>query len=140
MSAPARQLRELEAPPKRPVPTRAAPAARTTAARPRPASPPQQRARTRRGFHLAFWILSATVVSAIVVAIVALNAMVVNTTYRLESAQQTLVDLRAERESLSIEVATRSAPAEIAAWAIERHMVKPTDVVILRVAGVGSGA
>ncbi|MEO8477038.1 MAG: hypothetical protein ABI572_08315 [Actinomycetota bacterium] len=140
MSAPARKLQEPAALPARTVPTRAAPAARPTAGRPPLASPPQPRARPRRGFHLAFWILSATVVSAIVVAIVALNAMVVNTTYRLEGAQQALVDLRAERESLSIEVATRSAPAEIAAWATERHMVKPEDVVILRVAGVGSGA
>ena len=72
--------------------TRSAPSVRTTAARPRPASPPQPRVRARRGFHLAFWILSASVISMIVVGIVALNAMVVNTTYRMESAQQALDD------------------------------------------------
>jgi cell division protein FtsL len=80
------------------------------------------------------------VVSLIVVGIVALNAMVVNTTYRMETAQQTLADLSAQQKSLSTEVARLSSPSRIADWAASQKMVMPDDVVILRVAGVGAGA
>jgi cell division protein FtsL len=119
------------------APTRSAPVVRTTAARPRPASPPQPRVRARRGFHLTFWIFSAAVISLIVVGIVALNAMVVNTTYRIESGQQTLGDLQTQQKALSTEVARLSSPSRIAEWAATQQMVMPDDVVILRVAGVG---
>jgi len=118
--------------------TRAAPSVRTTAARPRPTSPPQPRVRARRGLHFAFWIFSAGVISVIVVGIVALNAMVVNTTYRIESAQQTLGDLQTQQKSLSTEVARLSSPSRIAEWAATRQMVMPDDVVILRVEGAGA--
>ena len=159
MSAPARKLQESPdrtvparpapdrksparkapaTPAQKKVPTRSAPAVRTTAARPRPASPPQPRVRARRGFHLTFWIFSAVVISAIVVGIVALNAMVVNTTYRMESAQQALGDLHEQQKSLSTEVARLSSPSRIAEWAATQQMVMPDDVVILRVAGVGA--
>lgn len=155
MSAPARKIQE---PPVRPVsvrtkpaptrspkpaptktPSRSAPSVRTTAARPRPTSPPQPRVRARRGFHLAFWIFSASVISLIVVGIVALNAMVVNTTYRMESAQQTLDDLQEQQKSLSIVVAERSAPSSIAEWAATQRLVRPNpqDVVVLKVPGAG---
>jgi hypothetical protein len=148
VSAPARKLEE---PPLRPKPVRtgaspkpaksparSAPSVRTPSVRPRPTSPPQPRVRARRGFHLAFWIFSASVISIIVVGIVALNAMVVNTTYRMESAQQVLDDLQAQQKSLSITVAERSAPANIEAWAkTQRFVHNPQNVVVLRVPGVG---
>ena len=118
--------------------TRSGPSVRTTAARPRPTSPPQPRVRARRGFHLAFWVFSAAVISSIVVGVVALNAMVVNTTYRIEDARQTLDDLQVQQGSLNKEVATLSAPSTIAEWAAARGMVDPRDVVILPVAGVGA--
>jgi len=153
VSAPARKLerppvrptsvRTKPAPSKEPastkIPTRSAPSVRTTAARPRPTSPPQPRVRARRGFHLAFWIFSASVISMIVVGIVALNAMVVNTTYRMESAQQALDDLQDQQKSLSIVVAERSAPSNIAVWAATQQMVRPDpqDVVVLKVQGAG---
>lgn len=146
MSAPARKLqgppspqvplREAPAPNK--TPTRSAPTARTTAARPRPTSLPLSRVRARRGFHLVFWVFAASVVSVIVVGIMALNAMVVNTTYRMESAQQALGDLHEQQKSLSTEVARLSSPSRIAEWAATQQMVMPDDVVILRVAGVGA--
>jgi cell division protein FtsB len=93
--------------------------------------------RARRGFHLAFWIFSASVVSLIVVGIVALNAMVVNTTYRMESSQLALDDLQTQQKALTREVATLSAPSYIEAWARTQRMVEPDDVVVLPVAGVG---
>jgi hypothetical protein len=122
------------------TPPRSAPSVRTPAARPRPTSPPQPRVRTRRGFHLAFWIFSASVISLIVVGIVALNAMVVNTTYRMESAQQALDDLQEQQKSLSIVVAERSAPSNIAGWAATQRFVRPNpqDVVVLKVPGAGA--
>lgn len=137
MSVPARSL---------PGPTPRIPA-RAPATRPRPASAPKPRApqprdlparvRQRRRVHLAFSILAASVISLIVVGIVALNAMVVNTTYRMEAAQQALGDLQAQQGSLSTEVARLSAPSRISEWAHAQQMVTPEDVVILRVAGVG---
>ena len=72
------------------------------------------------------------------VGVVALNAMVVNTTYRIEDARQTLDDLQVQQGSLDKEVATLSAPSTIAEWAAARGMVDPRDVVILPVAGVGA--
>ena len=161
MSVPARKLQESPArrptsartkpaptvsptPSPKPAPsktrTRSAPSVRTTAARPRPASPPHPRGRARRGFHLAFWILSASVISMIVVGIVALNAMVVNTTYRMESAQQVLDDLQERKASLIIDVATLSAPSHIEEWAKSQWMVRPNpqNVVVLKVPGAGA--
>lgn len=137
--APARKAPARRTPGPKTASTRTAPSVRTTAARPRPASPPQPRVRARRGFHLAFWIFSAAIVSVIVVGIVALNAMVVNTTYRIESAQQALGDLQAQQRSLSTEVARLSSPSRIAEWASSQRMVMPHDVVVLQVEGVRGG-
>jgi cell division protein FtsL len=156
VSAPARKLQErpvrptsvrtkpAPTPSTEPAPTktpiRSAPSVRTTAARPRPTSPPQPRVRARRGFHLAFWVFSASVISMIVVGIVALNAMVVNTTYRMETAQRSLDDLQEQQAALSIDVATLSAPSHIEEWAKSQWMVRPNpqNVVVLKVPGGGA--
>jgi len=96
--------------------------------------------RARRGFHLAFWVFSASVISMIVVGIVALNAMVVNTTYRMETAQQALDDLQEQQAALSIDAATLSAPSHIEEWAKSQWMVRPDpqNVVVLKVPGGGA--
>lgn len=117
-------------------PGRAARPARPPAARPIPSTPPQRRA--RRGSTPAFWFLSATLVSSLVLAVVALNAMVVNTTYRMTEVQGRARMLARQHDELEVEVARLSSPSRIAAWADVVGMVvpRPGESVILRVPGV----
>ena len=61
----------------------------------------------------------------LVFAVVALNAMVVNTTYRTDDAQDRLRALEETHEELEIEVARLSSPSRIAAWADAVGMVAP---------------
>jgi cell division protein FtsL len=148
VSVPARSLPEPQRPPVRPSRSRPAPAdppgrsglhARTTAARPTPSTPPQRRA--RRGSHPAFWIFSGVVVAVLVVGVVAVNALVVNTTYKLRGVQQEVRALDDESETLQIQVAHRSSPSRIAIWADEHGMILPApqDVVPLAVPGRRDG-
>jgi cell division protein FtsL len=137
--SPEEPLRELEiraepasrAEPSEPV----APSARQPAARPKTATPPQRRA--RRGSTPAFWFLSAAVVSVLVWAIVALGAMVVNTTYRMTDTQRRVVALEERHTRLTLEVATLSSPLRVAEWAdmVGLEAPAPGDSVILRVPG-----
>ncbi|HVF09153.1 MAG TPA: hypothetical protein VNC60_11300, partial [Actinomycetota bacterium] len=106
MSLPARSRTEpIEA---TPAVDLVAPSARQPAARPDTATPPQRRA--RRGSTPAFWFLSAAVVSVLVWAIVALGALVVNTTYRMTDAQRRVVALEERHARLTLEVASLSSP------------------------------
>lgn len=109
--------------------------ARQPAARPASSPPPPRRA--RRGSTPAFWFLAAALVSALVLAVVSLNAMVVNTTYRLTEAQQRVQTLAEVHDQLDVEVATLSSPSRIAEWADVVGMVVPGpgESVILRVPG-----
>ena len=109
MSVPARQL------PPPTVPERAAPIARRPAARPSPSTPPQRRARC--GSTPAFWILAAVVVSSLVFTVVALNAVVVDTTYRTTAVQSEVRRLREVNAELRIEVARLSSPSRLGEWA-----------------------
>jgi len=137
MSVPARKLPSpREAAPARP----AARPARQPAARPTSSTPPQRRA--RRGSSPAVWFLSAIVVSALVLLVVGLNAMVVNTTYRLTDVQERVRVLAEQHDELDIEVARLSSPSRVAEWADVVGMVVPGpgDSVILRVPGERVGA
>jgi cell division protein FtsL len=139
--------RESKQPPSRsrprpaptPDPGRPGVAAQTTAARPNPSTPPQRRA--RRGSHPAFWIFSGIVVAVLVIGVVAINALVVNTTYKLRGVQQEVHALSDDSEDLQIQVAHRSSPSRIAAWADGHGMILPApqDVVPLAVPGRRDG-
>ena len=133
MSLPARSLLEPVEPVDLPEPV--APSARQPAARPKTATPPQRRA--RRGSTPAFWFLSAAVVSVLVWAIVALGALVVNTTYRMTDAQRRVVALEERHARLTLEVASLSSPLRVADWAemVGLEVPAPGDSVILRVPG-----
>ncbi len=143
MSLPAQKLPvpgsaapEIRSDPREP----AARSARQPAARPNTATPPQHRA--RRGSTPAFWFLSAAVVSSLVWAIVALGALVVNTTYRMTDVQSQVNALREQRAALDIEVARLSSPSRVGEWADVMGLAEPEpgDSVILRVPGEGPGA
>lgn len=143
MSLPARKLPIPGTPapvalPPRPEP--AAPSARQPAARPNTATPPQRRA--RRGPTPAFWFLSAAVVSSLVWGIVALGALVVNTTYRMTDVESQVRLLQERRAELDIEVARLSSPSRVGEWADVIGLVEPEpgESVILRIPGDGPGA
>lgn len=113
--------------------------ARPPAARPSPATPPQRRA--RRGPTPAFWVFAGVLVAGLVMGVVALNALVVNTTYRTIDVERRVRALQDVHEELDIEVARLSSPSRIAAWADVVGMVVPGpgESVILRVPGGRSG-
>jgi hypothetical protein len=114
-----------------------APDVRKPAARPSTSSPPQRRA--RRGSHPAFWLFSGVVTASLLMGVVALNAMVVDATYRLQGAQELERSLAEDGSILEIEVAKLSAPARIADWAVDHAMVLPDaeEVIPLRIPGPG---
>ncbi|MGZ8629646.1 MAG: hypothetical protein ACXWZF_01570, partial [Actinomycetota bacterium] len=105
------------------------------AARPNPAPPPRRGA--RRGSTPAFWLFASLLVAGLVMAVVALNALVVNTTYRMTEVEQRVRSLQEGHGELDIEVARLSSPSRISAWASTVGMVVPGpgESVILRVAG-----
>ncbi|MET0800479.1 MAG: hypothetical protein ABWZ53_04865 [Actinomycetota bacterium] len=81
--------------------------------------------------------MSAVVVAGLVMAVVALNALVVNATYRLTEVEQRVQVLRKAHEDREIEIARLSSPSRIAEWAATVGMVVPGagESVILRVPG-----
>ena len=131
MSVPARKLPASQSP------APSARPARQPAARPSPPTPPRRRARRGSTPTPAFWFLSASVVSLLIFAVVGLNALVVNTTYRMTDVQEQVLALQERHEQLGIEVARLSSPSRIAAWADVVGMVVPGagESVILRVPG-----
>ncbi len=76
-------------------------------------------------------------VAGLVMAVVALNALVVNTTYRMTEVEQRVRVLRKAHEDREIEIARLSSPSRIAEWAATVGMVVPGagESVILRVPG-----
>ncbi len=146
MSVPAPQLPATgpeprvtrRAPSGRPVtgPIRPPAPARTTAARPRTATPPQLRRRARRGPHPVFWLFSATVIIAMIVGVVALNAMLAQTAFAMHAVRSELTELTERHEVLVKQLATSSAPGRLADWADSQGMVTPDRVAILPVPGV----
>jgi cell division protein FtsL len=145
VSQPARRLVEPSAAPSRrpstPTTPRSALPARTPAARPR-ANPPQPRARARRGHHPVFWLFAGGVVSVLVMGLVAVNALLVQTTYRMQSVQAQVKTLSDRHVQLQEEAASLSSPQRVADWAREHQMVMPGPgaTVILRVPGNGWGS
>jgi cell division protein FtsL len=77
------------------------------------------------------------VVSSLVFTVVALNAVVVDTTYRTTAVQSEVRRLREVNAELRIEVARLSSPSRIGEWADAVGMAVPApgESVILRVPG-----
>ena len=70
-----------------------------------------------------------------VVALVSLSALVVQTGFDIDRAEDRIADLTDSRELLRKDVATLSAPGRIASWARDRGLVMPEDVIVLQVPG-----
>jgi len=67
-----------------------------------------------------------------------LNALLAQTSFRIDQAERRIEELSTEQLSLVREQATLSAPGRIAAWARRHGMRLPDDIRILHVPGMGS--
>ncbi len=148
MSEPARQLQRPSpgwAPPRPPRPPRVEPRTRP---RPslvrRPAATPGASRRStlvaRRSGTVGFLILSTVVVGSMVLGVVALNALLAQSSFRVDDLEQRMAALSQEHLELVHEQATLSAPGRIAAWARRHGMRLPDDIRFLHVPPAGRTA
>jgi cell division protein FtsL len=139
VSVPERNVGTDPAPLRPPSSTRRRPAppARTAAARPRTSIPPQGIRRARRGLHPRFLVFASSVIIALVVGVVALNALFAQTAFAVHSMQTRVTELGEQHDVLANEAAELSSPSRIAMWAELSQMVLPEKVVILRVPRLG---
>ena len=72
-----------------------------------------------------------------VVCLVSLSALVVQTGFGINRAEDRIAELVTRGEVLRKDVATHSAPGRIASWARQRGLVMPEDVIVLQVPGTG---
>jgi cell division protein FtsL len=83
-------------------------------------------------------LLAGVLVGSMVFGIVVLNALLAQTSFRIDQAERQLEELSQEHLALVREQATLSAPGRIAAWASRHGMRLPDDIRILHAPGVGS--
>lgn len=104
---------------------------RAPAARPPGLTPPQADRRARRGSPLAFWILVALVATAMILGIASMSALLVQTSFTVDSLRESQETLARQHEVLEEQVAEASSPQRIMEWAKVRGMQMPDRVVIL---------
>ena len=108
------------------------------ASRARPEAPPRAASVARpRRHHLGFVVFSAIVVGLLVVGLVAVNALVAQSSFRIDDLRERVDRLSRHYTLLQVQAARLSAPDRVAEWA-ERHGLRSPDdgdVHILRVPG-----
>jgi cell division protein FtsL len=135
VSSPARRL----VTPPEGVPTPTPPAQQRPSTPPRrPVHPEAPRARGRRRCGTTSFALPPAPSSARSFGIVVLNALLAQTSVRIDQADRRMQELSQEHLALVREQATLSAPGRIAAWASRHGMRLPDDIRILHAPGVGS--
>lgn len=117
----------------RPAPRRP-PARRTTLPRP---SPDVNRARRSRS---GFVIFSSVLVGSMVLGLVALNALLAQSSFRVDDLEQRLGVLTQENLELTRQQAALSAPGRIAAWARSHGMRLPDEIRFLHVPAARTAA
>ena len=125
MSEPARVLEQVAPAAPRVPPTH------TPAARPPRATPPHADRRARRGSPVAFWILVAFVAAVSIIGIAALSALLVQSSFTVDTLRSDLGTLQQDHDQLREEVAAASSPHRVMQWARQRGMQTPEHVVIL---------
>jgi hypothetical protein len=128
VSVPARAPRPAPAPSPR-VPSRETPVLdprRATSAQP---------VRRRRQHHLGFFMLATIVLGGMIFAIVLLNVLLAQQSFRIDADEQRIEELSTEHMGLVREQATLSAPGRIAAWARRNGMRLPDDIRSLHASG-----
>jgi cell division protein FtsL len=104
---------------------------RTAAARPPRITPPHPHRRARRGSPFAFWVLVSVVAAILIIGIASLSALFVQSSFSVDDLRSSLGALEQQQEDLREQVASASSPHRVMAWARQRGMVAPSDVVIL---------
>ena len=99
-----------------------------------PAAPAPQ-TRRRRKHHLGFAILATVVVAPMVLGIVSLNALLAQTSFRIDETERRIEELSRENLELVHEQAKLSAPGRIADWASRNGMRLPDDIRFLHASG-----
>lgn len=107
---------------------------------PHPAHPTTHRApstvtRRRRKHHLGFAILATVIVAPMVLGIVTLNALLAQTSFRIDETERRIEELSRENLELVHEQAKLSAPGRIADWASRNGMRLPDDIRFLHASG-----
>ena len=127
----------------RPNPDRAAPQRRPATRQRKPQQRPRaaSRARLRRG-RIGFAVILTLVVVPMIVGLVALNAVLAQTSFRIDDLTTRVDELGERNAELRKDVAVRSAPDRIADWAGKQGMVTPDphDVHVLHPPARGRGA
>lgn len=139
MSVPARRLATPDRVhrPVGPVPERGpAPARRPAAPRPRKAVAKPKR------HNVGFALFAGTVLALVVVGVVALNAFLAQTAFRIDELRARVEALSEEQVVLRMEAAQLSAPRAVAAWARRQGMMVPEhgQVHLLRLGERDRGA
>lgn len=101
---------------------------------------PAAATRRRRRHHLGFAIAATLLVAPMVLGIVSMNALLAQTSFRIDAAERRLEELSQEHLSLLHEQARLSAPGRIAAWARRNGMRLPDDIRSLHASGGSSTA
>ena len=96
---------------------------------------PATAARRRRKHHVGFAILATVVVGSIVLAIVSLNALLAQQSFRIDETERLIDALLTEQLELVHEQARLSAPGRIADWARRNGMRLPDDIRSLHAFG-----
>ena len=131
------------------VPARSTPAGPRRApgpSRPKPARPTTHQGTTRvakpkrHKRHLGFFVLSSVLVGSIVLGLVSLNALLAQTSFRIDDVSNRIDSLSQEYLQLTREQAELSAPGRIAAWASRHGMRLPDDIHLLHVPTSGPAA
>jgi cell division protein FtsL len=112
---------------------------RTAAARPPRITPPHPHRRARRGSPFAFWVLVAVVAAILVIGIASLSALFVQSSFSVDDLRSSLGALEQQQETLREQVAEASSPHRVMAWARQRGMEPPANVVILPLPNDGGG-
>ena len=106
---------------------------------PRSVTPATRRTRRRR-HHAGFAVFASAVVGLMVLGIVSLNALLAQTSFRIDEAERRIEELTAEHVDLVREQASLSAPGRIAAWARRNGMRLPDDIRSLHASGAARSA
>jgi cell division protein FtsL len=114
---------------------------RTAAARPPRITPPHPHRRARRGSPFAFWVVVAVLAAVLIIGIASLSALFVQSSFSVDDLRSSLGALEQQQEDLREQVAAASSPHRVMAWARQRGMVAPDQVIIVAVPrGAGDGA
>ena len=100
-----------------------------------PSTAPAVRVARRRKHHVGFAVFASALVGAMVLGIASLNALLAQTSFRIDEAERRIEELTREHVDLVREQASLSAPGRIADWARRNGMRLPDDIRSLHASG-----